>query len=188
MTIPSSSVLIVVDAQVGFVTEHSDPAVPTIVEVLRQWQEAGGASVLTKFVNAPDSSYVRLIGWSELMPGDPEVDLDPRVAPLAGSATLVMEKGGYSAIAGPFMELAEAQGWTDIYITGLDTESCVLATALHAFELGYTPWVVTDACASHAGRQVHDAGVLVMGRFLGANQLVTTASLPVGHAAAVTRT
>jgi nicotinamidase-related amidase len=177
MTIPSSSVLIVVDAQVGFVTEHSDPTIPTIVQVLRRWQDAGGASVLTQFVNAPESSYVRLIGWSELMPGEPEVDLDPRVAPLAASATLVMPKGGYSAITDPFIELAKARGWTDLYITGLDTESCVLATALRAFELGFTPWVVTDACASHAGPTVHQAGVLVMGRFLGGGQLVTTTDL-----------
>ena len=179
MTIPSSSVLIVVDVQVGFVTEHSDPAVPVIADLLARWQAAGGASVLTQFVNAPDSSYVRLIGWSELMPGDPEVDLDPRVAPLAPSATLVMAKGGYTAIAGPFIDLAKSRGWTDLYITGMDTESCVLATALRAFELGFTPWVVKDACASHAGEYVHEAGILVMGRFLGGRQLVTTADLPI---------
>ena len=84
-----------------------------------------------------------------------------------------------SLIVGRFIELAKTHGWTDLYITGMDTESCVLATALHAFELGFTPWVVKDACASHAGEPVHEAGILVMGRFLGRGQLVTTADLPI---------
>jgi nicotinamidase-related amidase len=175
--VPTSAVLIVVDAQVGFVTEHSETTMPVIADLLHQWQSAGGASVLTQFVNAEGSPYVRLIGWSELMPGDAGVELDSRVAPLARHATEVIRKSHYSALTDTVKDLVEAHGWQDIYIAGLDTESCVLATALAAFESDLTPWVVTDAVASHAGPEAHAAGLLVMGRFLGKDRLLSVADL-----------
>ena len=35
--------------------------------------------------------------------------------------------------------------------------------------------LVTDACASHAGREFHRAGLLLLGRFIGARQLKSLA-------------
>ncbi|MBA2324826.1 MAG: isochorismatase family protein [Pseudonocardiales bacterium] len=57
---------------------------------------------------------------------------------------------------------------------GPTTESCVLKTACDAFERDLTPWIVTDACFSHAGQEAHDAGLLVASRFIGRRQLVTS--------------
>lgn len=165
--------LIVVDAQVGFVTEHSEPALPNMVRLLEGWADAYGLAVLTRFVNAPGSPYVRLIGWAEMMPGDPAVELHPAIAPVPGSAWVV-DKTGYSALTSEVLGLLRNGGITDVVVAGLDTESCVLATALGAFETGLTPWLVTDASASHAGPAEHAAGLLVARRYIGRGQLVTT--------------
>ena len=35
-------VLVVVDVQNGFITEHSQPVVPVIVDLVRRWQAAHG--------------------------------------------------------------------------------------------------------------------------------------------------
>ncbi|MFC8954527.1 hypothetical protein ACFT8P_18100 [Streptomyces sp. NPDC057101] len=43
-----------------------------------------------------------------------------------------------------------------------------------AFEHGYAPWIVTDASASDAGPDVHDAGLVVARRLIGTGQLVTS--------------
>jgi nicotinamidase-related amidase len=174
-----SSVLIVIDAQAGFVNDASAHAVPVIADLLRRWQEAGGASILTQFVNHPDSSYVRLIGWTALMPGTPEIDLVPEVARYAPTSTAVVSKTCYSALLPEVTDLISRNGWRDVWVAGLDTESCVLATMLGAFEGGLTPWLVTDAVASHAGTHVHDAGLLVIGRFVGGQQLITSKDAPI---------
>lgn len=175
----ASSVLVIIDAQAGFVNDASAHAVPVIADLLQRWQGAGGASILTQFVNHPESSYVRLIGWTALMPGSPEIDLVPEVAKHAPSATAVVEKTSYSALLPEVVDLIRRNGWRDIWIAGLDTESCVLATMLGVFEAGLTPWLVTDAVASHAGANVHAAGLLVIGRFVGGQQLVTSRDLPI---------
>lgn len=60
---------------------------------------------------------------------------------------------------------------------GIATESYVLKSAVDAFEQGYGPWIVVDACASDAGAEVHDAGMLVARRLIGRRQLITTPDL-----------
>jgi nicotinamidase-related amidase len=62
-------------------------------------------------------------------------------------------------------------------VIGLDTESCVLKTAVDAFEAGIVPYVVTDLTYSHAGEEAHSAGLLVTGRFIGRRQLVRAADV-----------
>lgn len=172
---PTDSMLVVVDVQKGFVSEHSEHALPNIRTALAGWQAAGGVTVMTQFVNAPDSPYVRLIGWSKLMAGDPDVEFHPAVADLAGDATAVVRKSRYSSLTNEVVRLLGERQMEHVYVAGLDTESCVLATALAAFEQDYTPWILTDACASHAGQDEHDAGLLVARRYIGSRQLVTTA-------------
>jgi nicotinamidase-related amidase len=54
----------------------------------------------------------------------------------------------------------------------------VLKTAVDAFERDLTPWIVQDACASHAGPEPHNAGLLVARRFIGRSQIISAAGLP----------
>jgi nicotinamidase-related amidase len=176
----ANSALIVIDPQIGFVNAASAPAVPVMADLLARWQDAGAVTIMTQFINGSDSQYVRIIGWSALMSGSPECEFAPEVARFADSASLVLRKGGYTALTDELVQFLRDRGIEHLWISGLDTESCVLATALSAFEAGFIPWVLTDACASHAGPAVHDAGLLVMSRNLGAAQLVTTALTPEG--------
>ena len=76
---------------------------------------------------------------------------------------------------------AASPHWSGVarpYICGIDTESCVLKTAVDAFERDLTPWIVEDACASHAGPEPHYAGLLVARRFIGRSQIISAAGLP----------
>lgn len=166
------SALIVVDVQNGFVRSRSRHVVPAIVHLVREWQALGGPVVFTRYFNTVGGPFDRIIGWQR-MRGAPETDLAPAVAPLAEGAPVV-DKTIYSLFTAEGAALVERRGWTDLAICGIATESCVCKTAVDAFERDITPWVVTDACASHAGQEAHDAGLLVTGRFIGPKQLVTT--------------
>ena len=73
--------------------------------------------------------------------------------------------------------VVEGGGWQNLVICGIATESCVCKTAVDAFERGFTPWVLTDAIARHAGPAVHGAGLLVISRFIGARQLVASSAV-----------
>lgn len=173
----TSPVLVVIDVQNGFLTEHSRPVVPAIVDLVRRWQTAGGDTIFTRYLNFPGSQYERLMGWTELR-DSPAIDLVDELAPHAEKATAIVDKTIYSLFNDEGSVLVKEHGWTDLYICGIDTNSCVLKTAVDAFERGLAPWIVVDASASHSGPDVHDAGLLVARKFIGEAQLVTSASVP----------
>lgn len=184
----SRAVLVVIDVQNGFVKGDSVAVVPRIVDLVDRWQSAGGDTVFTRYINYPDSPYVRLVRWSELMTS-PQIDIAPELLPYAEQATAVIDKSVYSLFAdADGARLVAEHGWTEMYVCGLTTESCVLATALGAFENGLTPWIVEDASATHAGREAQDAGLLVARRFIGKSQIIRVADIPGSLLAASERT
>ena len=164
--------LIVVDVQNGFVRTRSRHVVPAIVSLLAQWSSAGGPIAFARYLNYDNSPYERLIGWRRMREA-PETDVIPELTPYLADHP-VLDKTIYSFFTEEGTRLIAERGWTDLVIRGIATESCVCKTAVDAFERGLTPWVITDACASHAGDEAHQAGLLVTGRFIGHKQLLTS--------------
>jgi nicotinamidase-related amidase len=163
----SKTALLVVDMQNGFVNHNSEHIVPNIRRLL----ERGGWDkiVFTRFINQPDSSYVRWIGWSRFMES-PETDI---IEPLRPYAKKIIDKHGYSAFVPSLAKILEGR-IERVVICGVATDGCVLKTAVDAFEREIEPVVVTDACASHAGATIHDAALLLIPRFIGRKQVRTT--------------
>ncbi|WP_248961887.1 isochorismatase family cysteine hydrolase [Sphaerisporangium perillae] len=175
-----SAVLAVVDVQNGFVREESAHVVPIIADLVKRRQTAGGEVVFTRYQDHEGSIFQRLFAWSKLM-GSPEVDIVPELQPYLSKATAVIDKTIYSLFNDEGRALISQHGWTDIYVCGIATESCVLKTAADAFERDLTPWVIEDASASHAGEVSHEAGLLVTARFIGPHQLVRAAEIDPRH-------
>ncbi len=169
----SAAVLIVVDMQNGFVSSTSRHVIPHVQQLVDRWEAAGGATVFTRFVNRPGSPYERLINWTR-MQGPPETTIVEELECASQRALAVLDKPVYSFFTPDGAAIVKRNGWTDLVLCGIATESCVLKTACDAFERDLTPWIVTDACASHGGQAAHDAGLLVAGRFIGKRQLITS--------------
>jgi nicotinamidase-related amidase len=170
-------VLVVVDVQNGFITEHSQPVVPIIVDLVRRWQDENGDVVFSRYLNYAGSPFERLIGWTKMADGL-ETELVTELAPYVRRDTPVVDKYIYTLFTPEGTRLVNERGWTDLYICGIDTDVCVLKTAVDAFEHNLTPWILKDACASHAGPEAHAAGLFIAARFIGTNQIIHTESLP----------
>ena len=169
-------VLVVVDVQNGFITEYSRPVVPIIVDLVHRWQAAHHDVIFTRYLNYPGSPFERLIGWTKMTDG-PQTELVPELTPYVGPQTPVIDKYIYTLFTPEGTRLVDERGWTDLYVCGIDTEICVLKTAVDAFEHDLTPWILEDASASHSGPKAHAAGLFIAGRFIGMNQIIQTASL-----------
>jgi nicotinamidase-related amidase len=178
----TDSVLVVIDMQNGFVKPATAHVVPAVVDVVRRWQEAGGESVFTRFINAPNSQYERLLKWTSVATA-PETDIVDELRPYAQRATVVIDKPGYTLFTPEAEALFAQHAWHNVVICGLTLESCVLKTAVDAFERGLTPWVLTDATDTHAGELAQEGGLLVIQRFIGGGQLITTEDLDLPLAA-----
>lgn len=170
---PRTAVLVVVDVQNGFVNEHSRDVVPAVVRLVKAWQEAGCPVVFARFRNEAGSPYETITGWTRLR-SDMERALVSELSPYTDAAAAIVEKTTSSFLTTEAEQLIRASGWTDLVFCGIDTDSCVYDSAVAAYQGGYRPWLVTDACASTGGAEYHDAALLLARRNIGAKQLVTT--------------
>lgn len=164
-------VLVVVDVQNGFVTEHSEHVVAVIARLAQEWIDQGRDVVFTRYLNYDDSPFEKVMGWSKLK-DSPEIDIVDDLQAISRKATAVIDKKIYTLFNDEGAALAHSRRWTDMFVCGIDTEVCVLKTAVDAFEHGIRAWLLTDASASHAGRPTHDAGVLVAQKMIGRSQTI----------------
>lgn len=128
---------------------------------------------MTKFVNLPGSPYERLINWTRCQDA-PDTDIAPELQHHADEGVPVVEKPGYTFFTRDWADRAISEAWSDVVMVGIDTDGCVLKSALDAFELDLTPWVVTDATASHSGQEAYDAAIYIAGRTIGRGQMVSS--------------
>ncbi len=131
--------------------------------------------VFTRYHNYPDSPFERLLHWYKLRDA-PDTDICAELQPFAARATVV-EKLGYTALVPELEKLIVANDLTDVVICGLDTETCVLKTAVDAFEHGLTPWLIADACASNGGDRMHKTALRLARRFIGAKHIIDASDL-----------
>lgn len=164
--------LLVVDVQNGFVNEHTRHIIESVNRLIGAFSDRDQPVALTRFVNRPGSGYERWIGWTRFMQA-PENDL---FADMDAGAAPVFIKHGYTAFTPEFERHVSEQRVERLVLCGIATDGCVLKSAVDAFERGIEPLVVTDACASHAGRELHEAGLLLLGRFIGTRQLKLVSS------------
>ncbi|MZE76778.1 isochorismatase family cysteine hydrolase [Streptomyces xinghaiensis] len=173
---PRSTALIVIDVQQGFVNRHSRGTLPAIVRLVEGWRAAGGPMVFTRFHNELGSPYETITGWTRLRTAE-EQALVEELAPFTDSAVTVIDKARSSVFTPEGAQLIRDQGWSDLVLCGIDTDACVYDSAIAAYQSGYRPWIVTDACASTGGPEYHDAALLLAARNLGADQLVTSETI-----------
>jgi nicotinamidase-related amidase len=165
------SALVVVDVQNGFVNDASAHVVPRIATLARRWVDAGGSLILARYTNFPGSQFERLLGWTDVRT-PPDTDLVDELLPFVDLADAIVDKTIYSVFTDEGAGVIAKGGWTNLVFCGLDTDTCVLKSAVDAFERGYTPWLVRDASASHSGRGHHRSALTMAGRFIGIKQLI----------------
>ncbi len=160
-------VLLVVDVQRGFVspfTEHVPDRIRRLIE--RGEHEP---VFFTRFVNEAGGPYRRFLGWDGCA-DRPETDLAPELAGLATPAR-VFTKPGYTGLPDELADRLRELDPEEATVVGIDTDMCVLKVAMDVFDLGIRPVVLVDCCASTAGLQAHLAGLAVLARNIGADQL-----------------
>lgn len=177
-------VLIVVDMQNGFVNSRSSAIVEPLRDFLAMWVQRGLPVILTRFINTPGSQWETLIHWTRLQTS-PETDLHPAIAAVVDGQPNVhiVDKVIYSSLNPETSSILAELRPKRLLLCGIASDGCVLKTAVDAFEQGYIPVVLKDLTASHAGQSVHEAGLLLVSRFIGTDQVVESSTLGIAQSA-----
>lgn len=158
--------LLIVDVQRGFInggTAH----VPARVTALQK-SPGYDAVIATRFINPEGTSHRKFIHWSRFAPGSPETELAFRPA----QTTAVVEKTTYTCVNQALLHRLRTIAADEVHLCGIATDNCILITATDLFEAGVRPVVLSQACASHAGRDYHEWGLRFLRRLLGSDQVV----------------
>lgn len=143
--------------------------VPRINRLIERWQAKRWPIVYSRFINLDQSNWQRLRDWHELQ-CQPDTEL---AEGLTVASDYIFKKSTYAAWSSETAAVSAAHHVHDIVIVGVDTNECVLATALAVFDAGLTPWVVEDCCASNGGPEPHQLALQLLRPLLGEQQVIT---------------
>lgn len=171
----SDTVLVMVDAQVGFVTEYTSTVLPHVGMALED--DRWGGKVATMFVNHDHSRFRDRLGYGDMAPGSPEGELldvvKDNVAP-----DMVEWKFGYGLgdpggmLASTIRYARREGGARDVLLMGFDTDICVAQLAGDLFSFGIPVWVDVAGCATAGGPDADAAAVGMLERIVGADYVV----------------
>lgn len=156
--------LFVIDVQNGFVSDKTKSILPQLEQLMGDFD---GEIIATQFINTADSGFTNIMHWGRLKT-TPEIDLIPFVKE---KATHIVQKAIYSACTDEVMQLLMENNISEAYISGIDTDCCVLATAISLFEHNIRPIVLSRYCASNGGIVSHQAAITVLERTIGLEQI-----------------
>ena len=164
-----SRLIIGIDLQEGFLTDEIRQS--GYVEKVEAFLRAQNKSdvVLTRFVNAPDSNFVKLIESTGMQAGDPQNEL---CGSLESAGFEIIEKTAFGAWLPAVQEKAKQAGATEIVMFGLDSDACVLKTSLDVFDAGLRPIVLRDLCENSGGTVRNVQGLALLNVLIGAAQMM----------------
>ena len=152
--------LIIIDVQHGFINDNTVGVIDKIIAAKNCLHY--DKCVFTKYLNCDESNFVRFINWDHLKSTE-----EQRLVLPVGSDDAVFEKASYSALTDEFVAFLKEGEYDSAYLCGIETDSCVLATAYDLFDFGVKPIILIDCCASAGGEGFHSAAKVIMRRSFG---------------------
>ncbi len=162
-------VLIVIDAQKGFVTEASEH----ILEPIESLQYTFDKVVFTRFHNPDPSPFRRILKYCKLAPESE----DTKLAISARDDAVMIERALYSCVTPELRRLLAHWKADEVYVTGIATEACVLKTVLDLVESDVRPWVIADLCASDKAYRYHDMALELIASLIGPEHIINSHAL-----------
>ena len=163
-------IMLAVDVQNGFVTTpETEEVVTNIVDNTDLFDQVWA----TRFFNR-NPNFSRQVNWDEMVSG-PETELDSSLTPVVSKT---FDKPSYSPPADDLIQALKNEGITTVAVAGVDTDACVMDTALELFDAGFETYVVSDGSASSGGTEFHEAGIKLLERNIGEDYVVPFSELP----------
>jgi nicotinamidase-related amidase len=154
--------LIVVDVQNNYIKEDFKDLPKKIVDYIEKEGKAYHFVLFTQFVNKRGSNFTKLLGTNESM-FSPDIDIHTGLQKFITKDNL-FSKCAFSAFKSEALaEFLKKNSVEKVTICGTDTECCVYATAMDAFDQGFGDVkVLIDLCGSSHGKEAHEMGVKLL--------------------------
>lgn len=158
--------LFLIDVQYGFVSDETEYVLERIDSLINSG--TFDYVIASKFINIENSPYMKFLNWMQLVN-----DEETRVyEPVSERADIIIEKNIYTAITQDVIEFLKTNKIEKIFLAGIDTDCCVLKTAVDFFEIGIKSFVLEHYSASNGGKVSHEAALTVLKRLIGEDSII----------------
>ena len=154
--------LLVIDMQQEFINENTNHLINKIDKLKEEYKNI----IYTKFINSPKSRWVKDLNWNGCLTKESQkLVIDPK-------NNKIIEKEIYSSLNKELIEYINKNNISKIHICGIDTECCILKTALDLFENDYDVYVLEEYTSSMNGKTKHQNAIEILKRNIGENRVI----------------
>ena len=160
----NKELLLVIDLQESFINECTKSLPPKIEKLLIC--NKFDYIVCTKFINDEKSDFYRILNYKGCMTEkDRNIVIDTK-------NYKIIEKRVYTAYNDELKSYIDSNNIKTIYLCGIDTDACVLKTALDLFENKFDVKVIEDCSMSHSGIEYHNSAINMLRKLIGNQNVI----------------
>lgn len=158
------SLLLVIDLQKSFINNKTIDIVERVEKLIER--NNYDYIAFTKFINDKNSNWYKILDYKGcISKEDQEIVVSTKNHD-------VFDKKIYSALTDDLKCYMKKNNISTLYLCGIDTDACVLKTALDLFENGYNVKVLEKYCMSCAGKQNHKKAIEILKRLIGKDNVI----------------
>ena len=158
-----NKLLLVVDVQNAFINDNTKHILNKISNLIDNSDY--NTVIFTRFINDENSIYHKKLNYRRC------IHKEDNIIPIDTKDYLVLDKRVYSAFNDDLIKITKENNIDEIDLCGIDTECCILKTALDLFENGYNVFVLKDYCASTGGLIRHNNALKIIEKCIGKSYL-----------------
>lgn len=151
--------LIVIDVQNYFVNKNTKILPQKIANFIEN--NKFDFVLFTKFVNKEDSNFFKIFDWKKCT-DSPDIDIHSALVKFVDKNN-AFEKSTYSIFkCEKLAKFLKKNKITKLFLCGIDTDACILASAYDGFDLGYYIEILKDLCLSHSGEKLNNSALNII--------------------------
>lgn len=172
MIIPEKLIVLVIDPQTGWITEHTKIIFDSIHRFILQ-HDLRERTVISVFSNSPASNFRSLLSWWHGFRQSDDTAIIPAFRTLESR---IFRRRTYGMPPSFWKEMRKREV-SDLLITGVETDASVIKTAMDAFDRGIRSWVIEDLVGSTYGDSGQNAGLSIARKVLGKDHVFRSADM-----------
>lgn len=159
------SLLLVIDLQKSFINDNTFE-IPLKVEKLIRNNNFDYVA-FTKFINFDTCNFNTVLNYKGCM------SEEERNIVIDTGNNKIFCKSVYTALNNELIDYINDNNINMIYVCGIDTEACVLKTAIDLFENNYNFRVIENCSMSHSGKEFHEFAIRMLKKLVGEQNIIS---------------
>lgn len=164
-----NSLLLVIDLQNNFINDNTRKIPINICNLIDK--NLFDYVVFTKFINDENSNFYKVLNYKGCIN-----EMDRNIV-IDTKNYKVIEKRIYSAYNDELKKFIFDNKIRTVYLCGIDTDACVLKTAVDLFENNIDVKVIEDCSMSHSGLEYHNSAINILKKLIGKDNIIKVSDI-----------